>query len=195
MDCNPPGSSVHGIFQVRILEWVAIPSSRGSSQPRDQTQVSYTAGGFPNTHIPTGEKVKAHWTPWHRTQQILFLPFSQENDSYVSIHLCEAICQADQDGFRVTLPFLKTQHLLMGQVIKPREDDEQQDNCGAQSDGARGKENWSRCSSSARGHHAFGRQSSCPRGTTGPDLAVKLRRTSSNPTLLTKEEQSPGSWG
>ena len=33
MDCSPPGSSVHGIFQARILEWVAMPSSRGSSQP------------------------------------------------------------------------------------------------------------------------------------------------------------------
>ena len=35
MDCRPPGSSVHGILQARILEWVAMPSSRGSSQPRD----------------------------------------------------------------------------------------------------------------------------------------------------------------
>ena len=35
MDCMPPGSSVHGILQVRILEWVAIPLARGSSQPRD----------------------------------------------------------------------------------------------------------------------------------------------------------------
>ena len=40
MDCSPPGSSVHGILQARILEWVAMPSSRGSFQPRDQTQVS-----------------------------------------------------------------------------------------------------------------------------------------------------------
>ena len=38
MDCSPPGSSVHGISQARILEGVAMPSSRGSSQPRDQTQ-------------------------------------------------------------------------------------------------------------------------------------------------------------
>ena len=37
MDYSPPGSSVHGIFQAKILEWVAISSSRGSSQPRDQT--------------------------------------------------------------------------------------------------------------------------------------------------------------
>ena len=41
-DCSPPGSSVHGIFQARILEWVAISSSRGSSQPRDWTCVSCT---------------------------------------------------------------------------------------------------------------------------------------------------------
>ena len=40
MDCSPPGSSVHGILQARILDWVAISSSRGSSQPRDQTCIS-----------------------------------------------------------------------------------------------------------------------------------------------------------
>ena len=41
MDCSPPGSSVHGIHQARILEWVAMYSSRGSSRPRDRTWVSY----------------------------------------------------------------------------------------------------------------------------------------------------------
>ena len=41
VDCSPPGSSVHGIFQARMLEWVAMPSSRGSSRPRDRTHVSY----------------------------------------------------------------------------------------------------------------------------------------------------------
>ena len=46
MDCNPPGSSVHGISQAKILEGVATPSSRGSSQPRDRTQVSHIAAGF-----------------------------------------------------------------------------------------------------------------------------------------------------
>ena len=44
MDSSPPGSSVHGILQVRRLEWVAISFSRGSSQLRDQTQVSHIAG-------------------------------------------------------------------------------------------------------------------------------------------------------
>ena len=46
MDCSPPGSSVHEIFQERILEWVAISFSRGSSQPRDWSRVSCTAGRF-----------------------------------------------------------------------------------------------------------------------------------------------------
>ena len=44
VDCSPPGSSVHGILQARILEWVAISFSRGSSRPRDQTQISRIAG-------------------------------------------------------------------------------------------------------------------------------------------------------
>ena len=44
MDCSLLGSSVHGILQARILEWVAIPFSRGSSQPRNQTQVSRIVG-------------------------------------------------------------------------------------------------------------------------------------------------------
>ena len=46
MDCSPPGSSVHEILQATVLEWVAISFSRGSSWPRDQTQVSCTAGRF-----------------------------------------------------------------------------------------------------------------------------------------------------
>ena len=46
MDCTLPGSSVRGIIQARILEWVVVPFSRGSSQPRDQTQVSCIAGEF-----------------------------------------------------------------------------------------------------------------------------------------------------
>ena len=43
MDCSPPGTSVHGILQARILEWVAIPFSRGSSPPRDWTWVSWNS--------------------------------------------------------------------------------------------------------------------------------------------------------
>ena len=43
MDCSLPGSSIHGIFQARILEWVARPSSRGSSRPRVQSLIPYVS--------------------------------------------------------------------------------------------------------------------------------------------------------
>ena len=46
MDCSPPGSSVQVILQARRLEWVAHPFFIGSSQPRDQTQISRIAGRF-----------------------------------------------------------------------------------------------------------------------------------------------------
>ena len=46
MDCSPPGSSIQGILQGRILEWIAIPFSSGSSLPRDRTQVTCIAGKF-----------------------------------------------------------------------------------------------------------------------------------------------------
>ena len=59
MDFRPPGSSVHGILQARILEWAAMPSSRGSSRPRGRTRVSCIAGGFFTT-----EPTKKPWENW-----------------------------------------------------------------------------------------------------------------------------------
>ena len=56
VDYSPPGSSVHGIFQARILEWVAISCFRGSSRPRDQTQVSHVSC--------IGRRVLYHFATW-----------------------------------------------------------------------------------------------------------------------------------
>ena len=44
--CDPMDYTIHGILQAIRLEWVAFPFSRGSSQPKDQTQISHNAGGF-----------------------------------------------------------------------------------------------------------------------------------------------------
>ena len=52
MDCSLPGSSIHGIFQTRILEWVAISFSKESSQARDETRVSGTAGRHLTVQAP-----------------------------------------------------------------------------------------------------------------------------------------------
>jgi len=57
MDWSLPGSSIHGILQAGILEWVATPSSKGSSWPRDQTSISCIAGRF-FTAEPLGEVLK-----------------------------------------------------------------------------------------------------------------------------------------
>ena len=60
MDCNPPGFSVHGILQARILEWVAISSSKGSSPPRDQTPVSLVSPALadnPLSLAPAGKPI------------------------------------------------------------------------------------------------------------------------------------------
>ena len=53
MDCSTPGSSTHGILQARILEWVGIPFSEGSSGPRDRTHISYASC--------VGRQVLYHW--------------------------------------------------------------------------------------------------------------------------------------
>ena len=68
IDCSLPGSSVHGIFQARVLEWVAISFSRGSSRPRDWTRVSRIVGRcftFCLTkEIATHSNILAWRIPW-----------------------------------------------------------------------------------------------------------------------------------
>ena len=58
MDCNLPGSSVHGDSEASMLQWIAMPSSRGSSLPRDRTQISCTVGRF-FTSEPPGKTDRA----------------------------------------------------------------------------------------------------------------------------------------
>ena len=79
MDCSPPGFSVHGILQARILEWVAIPSSMGSSQTRDWTQVSCITGRF--------------FTIWatREAPESLMEDFKKENAGLSSVQLSHSV--------------------------------------------------------------------------------------------------------
>ena len=77
MVCSPPDSSVHGILQARILEWVAISFSRGSSQSRDQTQVSCI--------ICIGRKVLYHRATWEALNGLAF-PLETEIHKYRASH-------------------------------------------------------------------------------------------------------------
>ena len=75
-DCSPPGSSVYGILQARILQWIAIPFSRGSSQSRDRTQVSCVAGRF-FTVWATGKTRKTiPLTIWTFVSKVISLLFN-----------------------------------------------------------------------------------------------------------------------
>ena len=73
MDCSPPGSSVHGILQARILEWVAVPSSRGSSPPRDRPPVFCVAGGFFITEPPGKPRIITYQFQFRTTALSLLL--------------------------------------------------------------------------------------------------------------------------
>ena len=65
MDCSPPGSSVHGILQARVLEWVVMPSSGGSSQPRDRTQVFLHLLHWQESSLPLVPPEKPRVTIWY----------------------------------------------------------------------------------------------------------------------------------
>ena len=99
MDCRPPDSSVHGIFQARILEWLAIPFSRGSSQSRDRTQVSCIAGRFltiwatKEAQVPpiASTRVHMHW----------FLVLSSQ--IHIFPHVEEMICNMELYAFAFSL--------------------------------------------------------------------------------------------
>ena len=82
MDYSPPSSSVHGILQARILEWVVIPFSRGSFGPRDQTQVYCIAGRF-FTNWATRE---AHHQTLRQKLPLLLLEFSVQSTSFAEAH-------------------------------------------------------------------------------------------------------------
>ena len=92
MDRNPPGSSVHGILQARILEWVAIPFSRVSFQSRDQTWVSCIAGRF-FTVWGTREALKVKWKLLSHVRLFLYSPWNSpdQNTGVGSLSLLQGI--------------------------------------------------------------------------------------------------------
>ena len=98
MDCSPAGSSFHGILQARILEWIAMPSSRGSFWTRNLTYVSYTAGGFSITEPPG----KPH--PLHAPSQLW--------QTKVSLFIAKCLLRQNCPWLRTTVLGLWTHSVL-----------------------------------------------------------------------------------
>ena len=110
--CDPMNDAVHGIFQARILEWVAFPFSRGSSQPRGRTQISRIAGGFFTRGAPR-EALMFKGKPQNTCLEIfnthLVRP-PKEADLYINQHCIGP--QGIYDSF-----ILGRAHLIMIQII------------------------------------------------------------------------------
>ena len=92
MDCSPPGSSVHGTLQAAILEWVAIPFSRGSFQPRDWTWVFCTTDIF-FTIWATREAL--YWLLraqiWRQDMEATKMSISRRTDWKAMVHMHKGI--------------------------------------------------------------------------------------------------------
>ena len=82
MDGSPPGSSVHEIFQAGILEWVAMPSSRGSSWPRDQTCICYVSW--------IGRQILYHWVS--RGAPYIYIYIYTHTHTHTHTHTVVYVC-------------------------------------------------------------------------------------------------------
>ena len=86
MDCSPPSSSLHGIFQARILEWVAISYSRGSSRPRARTQISCISC--------IGGQILYRYATWEAWFGLLFIYLAAPGLSYgMQVVSLVAVCE------------------------------------------------------------------------------------------------------
>ena len=91
MDCSPPGSPVRGIFQARMLEWIAISSCRRLSQPRDRNCVSCISC--------VGRQILYHCTTWEAPEMILDSNLSSTLSAAICIAFSYPNCNSDfQDG-------------------------------------------------------------------------------------------------
>ena len=125
MDCSPSGSSVHGIFQARILEWVAISFFRGSFQPRNLTQVSCIAGRL----LTIWATMEVAWGflrewlkkiipfPWHQGWEyylphfhIIEIPSLQtlklEANKLFFFYLLVSLWRCGLDGHKICIPYI-----------------------------------------------------------------------------------------
>ena len=109
VDCSPPGSSIHGILQARILEWVAISFFRRSSWPKDQTQISHIAG--------------RHFNLWATREACVQIPLSIILGLYLEVELLDHLAilcllffdKAASNAFKIALQ----NHLYQGMNILP----------------------------------------------------------------------------
>ena len=119
VDCSPPGSSLHRISKARILEWVAISSSRGSSRPRDQTSIS-CIGKWILYHWATREAQK-HTQGLYNNKSFKWTLFSSTSVTQSCLTLCNPMdCSTPGLPVHHQLPELTQTHVhWVGDAIQP----------------------------------------------------------------------------
>ena len=138
VNCSPPGSPVHGISQARILEWVAISSSRGSSWPRDWTWVSCTAGrhfiiwttreallllsSFSRVQLCATPETAAHQAPqslgFSRQEHWSGLPFPSPMHEVKSESEVAQSCPTLRDPMNCSLPGSSVHGIFQARVLE-----------------------------------------------------------------------------
>ena len=163
MDCSLPDSSIRGIFQARVLEWVAISSSRGSSQPRDWTQVSCIAGRrftvwakgvifSKMAWVIYSEFLKNHkplLTYWWGVRVLISVLFSVSVDTVLASSVPKTWVKVALDGVTWVLNVWLPQDWSRkpGKCVKSHEEGKSKDQTQSREDWeklgkARGKSNW-----------------------------------------------------
>ena len=130
MDCSLPGSSVHRIFQTRVLEWVAISFSKGSSQPKDRTWVSCIAGwrftiwatrevfqqyrNVENWHLISNNRMLVDF-PWANLSFSKIISFDSWSFIYISIKMLFLLWNIAEtsSGFCLLVYLFWCQNLLL----------------------------------------------------------------------------------
>ena len=135
MGCSPPGSCIHRILQARILEWVAMPSSRGSSWPKDQTHIaciSGTAGRYFTTEPPrkpdsySADNIllrNVEWLllisgPTPSSDNWTFFPYREPSPALISPFSWEILTPLSASGMCVQVPLVAATGLLQKQLEK-----------------------------------------------------------------------------
>ena len=108
---NPMGYTVYGILQARILEWVAFPFSRGSSQPRYLTQISHIAGGFFTSS--TDDALHMHYLVWlHQfSRRVILAPFHRK-----ALCFREVTKSVQGEDYDCHLPLADSQVLILPEM-------------------------------------------------------------------------------
>ena len=119
MDCSPLGSSIHGILQAKVLEWAAMPSSKGSCQPRDRIWVSAIEPRSPSLQLDSllSEPLRKPKNPGVGSLSLLQRNFPTQESNWGLLHCRQILYCLSHQGSPFSIPPLLWQDVALGQAL------------------------------------------------------------------------------